>query len=64
MTALRGATTREQVVSIAAQHGIDLEVSELIVGTESPVADLSDADLESAAGGWHPKYSTFDYACA
>ena len=63
MTALRGATTWDEVVRIAAQHGIELEASELGTDPDLSDAELSDADLESAAGGVHPKYSTFDYSC-
>ncbi len=62
LAALRAAATREAVVEIAADNGIELDGSELIELEQRDV-ELSDADLESSAGGGHPKYSTFDYAC-
>jgi predicted ribosomally synthesized peptide with nif11-like leader len=61
--ALGAATSREDVVGIASQYGIEIDVSDLDGDVELSTADVDDADLESMAGGWHPKYSTFTDSC-
>ena len=61
--ALRAADTREDVVRIAGQHGIELDASELGTDVLLSDADLDDADLGSIAGGSHPKYGTFTEDC-
>ncbi len=63
MAALRGASSPEEVVLIAGQHGVRIEASDIGTDPGGQDPELSDADLATAAGGWHPKYSTFDYSC-
>lgn len=63
LAAVRAATTPDEVVLIAQQHGIDLDVSELAAVTEVQDTELSDAELEEAAGGWHSKTGTFSDDC-
>lgn len=58
MAAMRAATSREDVVRIAAQHGIELDPSEPLTADE-----WSDAELDTAAGGWHAKTGTVSYSC-
>ena len=61
MAALRAAPTRDDFIRIAGQHGVTIDPSDL--GEPSDV-EISDADLEGAAGGSHPKYGTFtDIGC-
>lgn len=46
MAALRTATTNEDILRIAAEHGVPLSPDDLDTDTQ-----LTDADLESMAGG-------------
>lgn len=63
MAAIRAATTDADIVRIARTHGIAIEASDLVPLTQLPDVELSDDDLEAAAGGSHPKYGTFTDAC-
>ncbi len=61
MAEIRNATTKDEVIRIASDRGITLEVTDL----EPELSDrlLTDGELEAAAGGWHPKYGTFTDDC-
>ena len=63
MAALRGARTQDDVITIAKERGIEVDPAELRAQAASSDVELSDADLEAAAGGWHPKYGTFTDDC-
>lgn len=63
MAALRAAATREDVVRIAGQHDIELDPSDLDPAADPLIEEVTGANLEAAAGGWHPKYGTFSADC-
>ncbi len=63
MASLQSASTRDEVVRIAAANGLHIEPDDLDATTDLADVELLDAELESAAGGWHPKYSTFTDSC-
>jgi hypothetical protein len=60
--ALVGATSRDDVVRIAGQYGVELDGSEVDAEYELSGSDVDDADLDGV-GGWHPKYGTFTDDC-
>jgi predicted ribosomally synthesized peptide with nif11-like leader len=61
--ALVAATSRDDVVRIAGQYGVELDGSEVDAEYELSGSDVDDADLDGVVGGWHPKYGTFTDDC-
>lgn len=56
--AVRSAATPEQVVRVLADAGLTVTVDDVVV-TASPEPELSDAELDSVAGGTSPYVSVY-----